>query len=81
MVQQDHVDQVITVLQKLDRTGKTIEAGTDITAELDLDSLAIMDAIMALEESENITIPLHLIPDIKTVAELAETIGALKPKT
>lgn len=80
MNQQDHVDHVIAVLQKLDGKGRTIEPSTDIAAELDLDSLAIMDAIMELEESQNISIPLHLIPDIRTVGDLAETIGELKLK-
>ena len=75
---QDIVKQVIAVLQKVDKTGKDIDAGTDIAAELDLDSLAVMDVIMELEESLDISIPLNLIPDIKTVGDLAETIGQLK---
>ena len=75
---QDLVNQVIAVLRKVDKTGKDIHAGTDIAAELDLDSLAVMDVIMELEESLDISIPLNLIPDIKTVGDLAETIGQLK---
>ena len=78
---QELVNQVIVVLQKFDKTGKTIEAGTDIAAELDLDSLAVMDVIMELEDSLDISIPLNLIPDIKTVGDLADTIGQLKEET
>ncbi len=78
---QDPVKQVIAVLQKFDKTGKTIEAGTDIAAELDLDSLAVMDVIMELEDSLDISIPLNLIPDIKTVGDLADTIGQLKEES
>ena len=78
---QDLVNQVIVVLQKFDKTGKPIEAGTDIAAELDLDSLAVMDVIMELEDSLDISIPLNLIPDIKTVGDLADTIGQLKEET
>ncbi len=78
---QDLVNQVIVVLQKFDKTGKTIEAGTDIAAELDLDSLAVMDVIMELEDSLDISIPLNLIPDIKTVGDLADTIGQLKEES
>jgi acyl carrier protein len=78
---QDLVNQVIAVLQKFDKTGKTIEAGTDIAAELDLDSLAVMDVIMELEDSLDISIPLNLIPDIKTVGDLADTIGQLKEES
>jgi acyl carrier protein len=75
---EDTVNQVITVLKKFDKTDKTIDVGTDIAAELDLDSLAVMDVIMELEESMDISIPLNLIPDIRTVGDLAETIGQLK---
>ena len=75
------VNNVITVLQKFDKTGKTIQVDTDIAAELDLDSLAVMDVIMELEDTMDISIPLNLIPDIKTVGDLAETIGQLKEET
>jgi acyl carrier protein len=78
---QNYVDHVITVLQKFDKTGKTIEGTTDIAAELDLDSLAVMDVIMELEDGLDISIPLNLIPDIRTVGDLAETIGQLKEET
>ncbi len=78
---QELVNQVIVVLQKFDKTGKSIEAGTDIAAELDLDSLAVMDVIMELEDSLDISIPLNLIPDIKTVGDLADTIGQLKEES
>ncbi|MGI9417890.1 MAG: acyl carrier protein [Geminicoccaceae bacterium] len=75
------VKQVIAVLQKFDKTGKSIQPDTDIAAELDLDSLAVMDVIMELEDSLDISIPLNLIPDIKTVGDLADTIGQLKGET
>jgi acyl carrier protein len=75
---QEIVNRVIAVLKKFDKTGKDIQATTDIAAELDLDSLAVMDVIMELEEAFNISIPLNLIPDIKTVGDLADTIGQLK---
>ncbi len=78
---QDLVKHVVAVLQKFDKTGKTIQADTDIAAELDLDSLAVMDVIMELEDSLDISIPLNLIPDIRTVGDLAETIGQLKEET
>jgi acyl carrier protein len=78
---QNYVNHVISVLQKFDKTGKTIEATTDIAAELDLDSLAVMDVIMELEDGLDISIPLNLIPDIRTVGDLADTIGQLKEET
>ena len=75
---EDTVEQIVAVLKKFDKTDKDIGVNTDIAAELDLDSLAVMDVIMELEEKLDISIPLNLIPDIRTVGDLAETIGQLK---
>ena len=72
---------VLKLYARHHKTGKTIQADTDIAAELDLDSLAVMDVIMELEDSMDISIPLNLIPDIKTVGDLAGTIGQLKEET
>ena len=77
---EDTIKQVVTVLEKFDKTNKEIDVSTDIAAELDLDSLAVMDVITELEESMDISIPLNLIPDIRTVGDLAETVVQLKEK-
>ncbi|MGI9436555.1 MAG: acyl carrier protein [Geminicoccaceae bacterium] len=71
------VNRVIAVLQKYEKNGKDINVDTDIAADLELDSLAVMDVIIELEESMNITIPLNLIPDIRTVGDLAKTLEQL----
>ena len=75
---QETIAEVITVLEKFQKNGTAINAETDIASELDLDSLAVMDVIMELEDRLDISIPLNLIPDIRTVGDLAETIGQLK---
>lgn len=74
---EDIIENVIAVLQKFEKQGKIISEQTDIAADLDLDSLAVMDVIIELEETMNITIPLNLIPDIRTVGDLAETLSKL----
>ena len=50
-------------------TGKTV-----IAKDLAIDSLAIMDMVMELEDRFDISIPMNVVAEIHTVAELADTI-------
>lgn len=47
---------------------------TVISKDLTIDSLAVMDMIMELEDRFDITIPLNAVAEIHTVNELADTI-------
>jgi acyl carrier protein len=47
---------------------------TVISKDLTIDSLAVMDMIMELEDRFDITIPLNTVAEIHTVNELADTI-------
>ena len=51
---------------------------TDITRDLSIDSLAVMDMIMELEDRFDVSIPLNVVAEIKTVGELASTIGRIR---
>jgi acyl carrier protein len=50
-------------------TGKTV-----IAKDLAIDSLAIMDMVMELEDRFDISIPMNVVAEIHTVDELADTI-------
>ena len=68
----------IEVLQPFRKDGKPIMAETDLTKDLNLDSLAVMDLMMALEEKFDCSIPLNVVPELRTVADLAEKIHGIK---
>ena len=53
---------------------KPITGETVIAKDLTIDSLAVMDMIMELEDRFDITIPLNTVAEIHTVNELADTI-------
>jgi acyl carrier protein len=53
-------------------TGKTV-----IAKDLTIDSLAIMDMVMELEDRFDVSIPMSVIAEIHTVDELADTIRDL----
>jgi acyl carrier protein len=76
-VEQAAFREVAKVLEPFRRHEAPITRETDITADLDLDSLAVMNLLMQVEEKFDISIPLNLIPEIRTVGDLVQVIDQL----
>lgn len=53
---------------------------TVITKDLNVDSLAVMDMVMELEDRFDISIPMNVVAEIYTVDELADTILELRAR-
>ncbi|MEM7222907.1 MAG: acyl carrier protein [Pseudomonadota bacterium] len=70
--------EVRGMLQAYNKSNKPIESGTDILEDLEVDSLSVMNFIMKLEDHFDISIPLNVLSDIRTVGDLAATITQLK---
>ena len=56
---------------------KPITGVTVISKDLAIDSLAIMDMVMELEDRFDVSIPMSVIAEIHTVDQLADTIRDL----
>ena len=69
---------VTTALEPYRKEGTSITAETDISQDLTLDSSALLDLLMELEEKFDVSIPLNVLPEIKTVGELADAVRRLK---
>lgn len=76
--QADMVGEITRLLEPFRKSGGPITAETDIARDLELDSLAVMDLMMQLEERFDISIPLNLVPEIQKVADLAAAIARIK---
>jgi acyl carrier protein len=57
---------------------KPIAGETVIAKDLTIDSLAIMDMVMELEDRFDVSIPMSVIAEIHTVDQLADTIQDLR---
>ena len=53
---------------------QVIRGSTVISKDLSIDSLAVMDMIMELEDRFDVSIPMNTVAEIHTVDELADTI-------
>ena len=65
---------IVPLLGRYNTAGKPIGPATDLAADLNIDSVAAMDLIMELEERFNIDIPINLVSDMATVADLAAVV-------
>lgn len=57
--------------------GQDINADTDLVAELGLDSLKVMKIVESVEDSFDISVPLNILPDVRTVADFVLQIKKL----
>lgn len=53
---------------------RAVTGATVITKDLSIDSLAVMDMVMELEDTYDISIPLNVVAEIHTVDELTDTV-------
>jgi acyl carrier protein len=57
--------------------GVQITAQTQIARDLGLDSVAVMDFVMDIEDHFDISIPLDRIAEVETVEDLSRAVEAL----
>ena len=75
MADGDHVLREVTaILGRYNTAGKPIEPATDLAADLNVDSVAAMDVIMEIEDRFEIDIPINLVSDMATVADLVAVV-------
>ena len=70
--------EVIELLAHRVPADVNVTAQTQIVGGLGLDSVAVLDFIMDVEDRFNISIPLDRVADVQTIAELSHAIEGLK---
>jgi len=61
--------KVSEILKQFVPEGQTINAETDLVADLGLDSLKVMKLVETVEDRFDISIPLNILPDVRTVSD------------
>jgi acyl carrier protein len=70
----DVVAEIVQRLEPYRVDSRAITGSTVITKDLNIDSLAVMDMVMELEDRFDISIPLNDVAEIHTVDELADAV-------
>ena len=71
------MDEICRHLSPFQAGERPITGATVISKDLTIDSLAVMDMVMELEDRFDISIPMNTVAEIRTVDELADTILTL----
>lgn len=59
---------------------RDIDGNCRITEDLSFDSLAVMNFVMEIEDTLDVSVPLDRLADIRTINDLAQCIVELKSK-
>ena len=70
--------EIINALLPFKKSDTAITAETEIARDLKLDSLAVMDLLMVLEDKFDVSIPLNMVAEITTVGQLAKAVREQK---
>ena len=66
--------EVTAILTPFVPQGQQITEETDMIADLGLDSLKVMKIVETVEDSFDISIPLNILPEVRTVGDFAAQI-------
>lgn len=72
------LQKVTSLLIPFNRNDIAISRGTEIITDLEVDSVAVFDLIMEVEDGYDITFPMETVSEIKSVGDLVDTIRSLK---
>ena len=70
-------DKICELLKPYNPKKHPIEHSSGIMSDLEVDSVAVFDLIMELEDHYDISIPMEMVTDIKTVGELVLAVKGL----
>ena len=76
--QVDNIEaEIIQVVAARIPAGIQVSAQTRIARDLGLDSVAVMDFVMDIEDHFDISIPLDRVAEVETVEDLSRAVEAL----
>ena len=75
---QEILAAIIETLGTVTQNKIPVSASTVLRQDLNLDSLAEMDLLMALEDKFDVSISINHLPEIETVGDLAAMIAKMK---
>ncbi|WP_345769334.1 acyl carrier protein [Citrobacter amalonaticus] len=68
------MDYTLECLQGMVESGVDIHPDSDLVNDLGLESIKVMDLLMLLEDKFDISIPINILLDVRTPAQLMEAL-------
>ncbi|HHO69477.1 MAG TPA: acyl carrier protein [Gammaproteobacteria bacterium] len=73
----EYLARIYDVLKPFTKQGLLLNEDSELVTELGLTSLQVMELIEQIEDYFDISVPLNILPDIRTVRDLARQLEKL----
>lgn len=67
----------LSILKRVGRPGLEATLNSELLADLEFDSIQVIELVAELEDHFNVSIPLNELPRIKTVGDMTEALARL----
>ena len=74
---EDLQQQLYQILKPFVPEGYELKTQTDLVEDLNLDSMKVMDIVAEVEDSFDISVPLNILPDVRTIGDFTFQIQNL----
>jgi len=68
---EDILNQLFEIIKPSVKDGRQLEEDTDLVADLGLDSLKVMTLVEEVEDQFDISIPLNILANVRTIKDFA----------
>lgn len=68
------LQEISEMLAGVNKSGAEITADTDFNADLNIDSVAVMDFVLAVEDRYDVSIPINRLSEVRTVGEFVDVV-------
>jgi len=73
------ISRIYKLLRPFVKPGTELGEDSELVTELGLTSLQVMTLIEHIEDEFDISVPLNILPDIRTIGDLAQQLVQLVP--
>lgn len=74
---QDILLKLYDILKSFKAEGVELNEETDLVSDLGLDSMKVIKLLLMVEDSFDISIPLNILPEVRTIKDFAEQVRQL----
>jgi len=68
---------ICSLIAPLNKKGVSLAPETTFAADLELDSLTVMDLVADIEDEFDILLPLNLLPDLETIQQVSDAVDKI----
>ena len=74
---EDVISKLYDVLAPFAKEEQVLDLNTELVTDLGLDSMQVMELLSTIEDEFDISVPLNIVPEVRTVNDLATQISKL----